>query len=215
MKKIKIRGFKRRLKLLETWRLKELNFCLSEYLINNNYRNSDILVHPWCDISIVNSCFPEPKGKIKQKMLEGLLDIFENWKNQLEKMGKPYYLKIWIFEPRFSRSQVVCAIGDKIDYYENRFFKPPNQKILDLSKYPKNKINLEKLNWTYYWDEDELDESSIGPPENWNNFNEYLENKIWYYKQLKKAHRTSNFINQEGQSNEYYSFFKGHLWIGY
>lgn len=41
----------------------------------------------------------------------------------MEKLNKSYYLKIWLYEPRISKSQVVCAIDYKIEYYENIFEK--------------------------------------------------------------------------------------------
>jgi len=49
--------------------------------------------------------------------------IYDSWKTELEKLNKPYYLKIWLYEPRISKSQVVCAIDDKIEYYDNIFEK--------------------------------------------------------------------------------------------
>lgn len=72
---------------------------------------------------MTNSQFPEPKGKAKKDILNGLEKIYDNWKVKLEKSNKPYYLKIWLYEPRISKSQVVCAIDAKIEYYENIFEK--------------------------------------------------------------------------------------------
>ncbi|RYG54578.1 MAG: hypothetical protein EOO01_01125 [Chitinophagaceae bacterium] len=54
-------------------------------------------------------------------IIQGLETIYDNWMLQLDAIGEPYYLKIWLYEPRLSKSQVVCAIGDKITYYDNMF----------------------------------------------------------------------------------------------
>src|SRR4051812_38389727 len=125
----KIRGHKRRNKHIDNWRLENLSFNLKDYLLNECERYyAKIRVHPWSGLSLTSSVTPEPTGKTKQKMLLGLLDIYEYWKNQLDKLGQSYYLKIWLFEPRFSQSQVVCAIGENVDFYENTFYKPDTAK---------------------------------------------------------------------------------------
>jgi hypothetical protein len=142
MRQQKIRGNKRRQRYIEEWRLKnlKLHFDLIEKYDSDHI---GIVVHPWCDISIANSKIPEPKGVIKQLMLSGLIDIYESWKEQLDKLEQPYYLKLWLFTTRFSKSQVVCAIGEKIEYYENVFFKPDKDKILALENFGSLKAQLE------------------------------------------------------------------------
>jgi hypothetical protein len=120
MKLKKIRGHNRKHRDIERWRITNLELGL-DHLKKYNYDYAKILIHPWCDISITKSEIPVPKGETKQLILSGLIDIYHSWKSTLDEIGQPYYLKIWLFEPRFSRSQVVCAIGDRIDYYENMF----------------------------------------------------------------------------------------------
>ena len=83
------------------------------------YNYTKIRVSPWSRLSLINSEFAEPKSKTRHELLKGLEKIYCAWRSELEKLGEPYYLKIWVFEPRFSESQVVCAIGDKINWYEN------------------------------------------------------------------------------------------------
>jgi hypothetical protein len=156
MKYQKIRGHKRRRKDIEQWRLENLDLRL-DLIEKYNYANIDIIVHPWCDISIINSAFPEPKGKTKQLMLNGLIDIYHSWKKQMDKSGQTYYLKIWLYEPRFAKSQVVCAVGDRIDYYENLFIKSDKKKQLMTVNYCNLKSKLDVLNWQYRLDEDHIE----------------------------------------------------------
>lgn len=134
MRNEKIRGHFRRHKQIDKWRQENLalNFDLLE---KYNREYAEIIVHPWCDISIIKSAIPNPTRKTKKLILTGLLDIHDSWKKQLDKLGQPYCLKIWLFEPRFSQSQVVCAIKDKIDYYENNFYKPDLPKTINLDNY--------------------------------------------------------------------------------
>lgn len=145
MKKIrKIRGFNRRFRQLEQW--KEANLLLRSDLLENYERDHiDIVVHPWCDISVTKSHIPEPKRKMRRKMLSALLDIYQSWEKQLQQLGIPYYLKIWLFEPRFSQSQVVCAVGNQIHFYEQTFEKA-DQHSMKLNPYLKSDSRLQKMN---------------------------------------------------------------------
>jgi hypothetical protein len=128
----------------------------------------------------------------------------------LDKIGQPYYLKIWLFEPRFSKSQVVCAIGDRIDYYENLFFKPENGKQLQSVNYGSLKKRLDAFEWEYRLDEDHIEEDYVGEPKQYLTNNDFLETKKWFDKTMKKPHR----ITKLDDAIEYYSFKKGNLWLG-
>ena len=163
MRQRKIRGFNRRIRDIDNWRLDNLDLRL-DLIEKYNGDHIDIVVHPWCDISIINSKIPEPKRKTKKLMLNGLIDIYESWKIQLDKLDKPYYLKIWLFEQRFSKSQVVCAIADRIEYYENNFFKPDFKKQFKTSNYGQLSGRLQKFDWDYRLDEDHYENNFVGEP---------------------------------------------------
>lgn len=117
MKKKKIRGHNRRWKAIEKWisanKPLDLDY-LREY--QNDY--AKIRVHPWGGISVTSSQIPEPQHLTRQKLLLGLIEIYDSWQQALKTFDQPYYLKLWLFEPQFSMSQVVCALGKEIDYYE-------------------------------------------------------------------------------------------------
>jgi hypothetical protein len=213
VKQHKIRGFNRRFRDIENWRLENLDLRLD--LIEKHHREyCKIIVHPWCDISIINSKIPEPKRKAKNLILIGLLDIYESWKAQLDKLGKPYYLKIWIFEPRFSKSQVVCAIADKIEFYENNFFNPCFKNDFNTSNYGQLSDRLEKIDWEYRLDEDHYDNCEVGEPEMYATLQDYEESKIWFNRLIKKQHRMIELDEPIGEVTELYSFKRGDLWIG-
>jgi len=209
MKYQKIRGHKRRQKAVERWRGKNLDLRL-DLIEKYNYDNIDIVVHPWCDISIINSAFPEPKRKTKQLILNGLIDIYHSWKEQLDKIDQPYYLKIWLFESRFSKSQVVCAVGNRIDYYEDLFFEPKNVKQFKSENYGSLKIKLDSLKWEHCLDEDHIEADYIGKPEQYLTYKDFLEVRKWFNKTMKKPHRTTKLDD----AVEYYSFKKGSVWVG-
>lgn len=209
MREQKIRGHNRRHKHIEDWRLENLNLRF-DLIDQYNSDHINIIVHPWCDISIGNSIIPEPKAKTKRLLLKGLIDIYQSWKMQLDRMGKPYYLKIWLFEPRFSKSQVVCAIGDRIPYYENLFLKSYNirNSVPENFEYIKNQNKT--LSWNPYLDEDHFDNNEVGEPELYPTQRHFELSKIWFIRQLKKPHKTTNI----DEKTELYSFRRGEIWIG-
>ena len=215
MRQKKIRGHKRIWNEIENWRLENLDLNLTDYLLNERDRYyARISVHPWSGPSLTNSVIPQPTGKTKQKMLNGLLDIYEGWKNQLDKLGQPYYLKIWLFEPRFSQSQVVCAIGENADFYENTFFKPEESKELYTGNYGKLKSRLDNFTWDYRLDEDHYDNTEVQEPEIYASRQDYEDTKKWFEKLLKKPHRTYKFKEPIGETTESYSFKRGDIWLG-
>lgn len=213
MRTRKIRGQRRRHKHIEKWRRENLE--LRHDLIEKyNGDRIDIIVHPWCDTSIIRSAIPFPKRKTKYLMLNGLLDIYESWKTQLDQIGKPYYLKIWIFEPRFSDSQVVCAVSERIDFYENNFYAPEQAKIFNPQKYASLKQRLEKLNWDYRLDENHYGNNEVGQPEQYATRKDYEESVVWFNELMKRPHRTTILKESQDDTTEFYSFKQGDMWIG-
>lgn len=213
MRKIKIRGQNRKLKEIEAWRLKNLNLNLK--ILNTHGRDkAEIIVHPWCDLAIRTSYFPQPRGQVKIKMLSGLLDIYESWKRELDSLGISYYLKIWLFEPRFSSSQVVCAISDNADYYERIFYKPETSKTVPFHNYGILKNRIQHIKWDYHLDEDTFNNDEVGELEHYATRQDFEYSKKWLNRLMKKQHRTVILKEPFDNITEYYSFKRGDLWIG-
>lgn len=205
----KTRGHKRIWKDIEKWKNANLKLDL-ENLKQNERDYAKIWVHPYSGISLTNRQTPEPKTETKKRILNGLLDIYESWKNQLDKLNEPYYLKVWLFEPRFSKSQIVCAIGNSIDVYQNNFSIPENAKEFTNNFGEIIKSRIENFNWECRLDEDFLFSSDIGNPEDYENEKEYLEYKKWFKNKLKKRHIKKTI--EDG--SESYAFELGNVWIG-
>lgn len=159
----KIRGHKKIHRQIESWRNAYLHPDLN---LLNEYKRLyvKIMIHPFCDISVTNSKIPSPKGKTKILMLSALLDIYDSWKNKLDKTGQPYYLKLWLFEPRFSKSQVVCAMGDLVDFYNNTFTKSAKAEPLNTTQYGKLHARLKNYYWELHLDEDIYAKEEKGEP---------------------------------------------------
>jgi hypothetical protein len=208
MKKKKIRGHKRRQKQIEIWRQKALSFNLIEYLENNSQTCfMKLAIHPWNGLSLINSTPKEPNSHTKRQIISTLCEIYSNWKRQLDSIGIPYYLKIWLFDPQISQSQVVCAVGDQLDFYQNTFYKPEVNLQFPLNKFGKINTGFEQFKWEYHLDEFHLDNTYLDEAE-------IGGNKSWISKQMKKPHRTVHLNKPIGDVVETYSFKKNNVWIG-
>ena len=89
----KIRGHNRILKSIEDWKTYNLELDL-EYLKSNQRNYCKIWVSPFANISVTNSEIPSPKGKHRQEIIKGLLEIYTHWETQLNTLNKPYYFLI-------------------------------------------------------------------------------------------------------------------------
>lgn len=92
MRTKKIRGHRRHWKNIDNWIEAHKSLDL-HFLKDRQYDYAKIRVHPWSGINMVMSQIPEPKGTTKSKILYGLIEIYDTWKTELNKLGEPYYLK--------------------------------------------------------------------------------------------------------------------------
>ncbi len=205
----KIRGHRRRQKKIELWRQSFLTLD-KDYLSQRQKTYVKIYVHPYSGISLTNSITPQPYGKTKHDILKGLLDIYASWKIELDTLKQPYYLKIWLFEPRFSTSQVVCAIGDMTEFYNNTFNKADHLKELPLKNYSRLADRMAKFKWDLYLDEDHHDSTEILERNDYASTKDYEDDKKWFSRLLKKPHTTHKLPG----GGEMYNFKRGHVWVG-
>lgn len=88
------------------------------------------------------------KGLIRKRIVQLLFEIHDSWKVELEKLNTPYYLAIWLCEPQIIRSEVVCAIDERIEMYSTNWFDPSEKAPFILSEsYGKNRDQLNRFNW--------------------------------------------------------------------
>lgn len=207
----KIRGNKKRIKQIENWRINNLEIDL-DYFEKTNKDYVKFRIFPWNPVEMSLHNYPNPKGKIRKKIIESFFDIYESWNAQLKELGKPFYLKIWMFEPDIYNSQVVCAINEKIEYYENIFHKPEQQKKLAKSSLEKisNRINL--YNWNYSIEEYPIFENEY-IRENFASDKDYLEEQKWLKSKLKKPFREINQV-KEGITEKIILIKGSDVWLG-
>lgn len=142
----KIRGINRRKRAIEQWGDNHTNLDMD--LLNQiKIDYVKFWVQPWYRLPLGNSIYPEPTGDCEYLLIKKLNKIYQSWKSALDDLQKPYYLQIWLFEEYISQAQVVCAIEDSKEFYENIFELIPEQPsngIQNSAHY--NKANAEYLN---------------------------------------------------------------------
>ncbi len=177
-----------------------------EYLKQRQREYVKVWVHPFSGIFILNSEFSPPKGKSRQKILEGIFTIYHSWKKQLDELEIPYYLKIWYFPHDVLKNQVVCAIGDFVDFYDVTFFKPEATKT-----FPED---TKGLTWEYRHQEHHIRESDIEEPEMFGTYRDYLDYKKWIDGVMKNPKtRINTYQNEDGTKDTYYSIKECDVWI--
>jgi len=149
----KIRGHKRIHRTIERFKHAILDIDIYTYIKKNNRIFITLDIHPWNSLSVTNSIVPQPKGKTKLYMLKALLDIYDYCHSQLQQLSEPYYCKLWLFERFFSHSQIVCATGIFIDYYETTFRKLVQKKHYPYDNFTLYNEQLKQFTWQIFINE--------------------------------------------------------------
>jgi hypothetical protein len=202
----KIRGHKRIWKAIDNWvqNCKQLDI---DYLKSNQREYVKIWIQPFGNIPILNSVFAPPKGKTRRKIIAGILEIHNHWKKELDKLNEPYYLKIWFYNNDVSNSQVVCSIGELLDFYDKTFHKPKENK-----PFPSDSLGLQ---WEYRLNENHFTVNEIGEPDEFYSLQDYIDNKKMVKRIMKNPKtRISKFTNKEGETTTYYSEKHADVWLG-
>lgn len=205
----KIRGHSKIQKNIQKWIDSNCTLDL-EALLEFNYQYVQINILPWMNKPLVGSRLLEPNGFTKNMLLDGLGIIYDNWKSQLEKLDQPYYLKIWLNEPRLTKSEVVCGIKEKIEEFENSFYKI---NLEENKSYLINQLSSD-FKWECAIDEDLVFERDVSSPENYINIEEYYSDKKLLNKAKKKGFRNKAIENSLGEKDVLYFIPKGKIWIG-
>lgn len=210
MRIVKIRGHRRHWKVIKKWSANNHDLNLKN-LKDRGYDYTKIWVHPWSGLNMSFSEIPHPRGQTKRLMLEGLTSIYTAWKEKLDSLGEPFYLKIWYFEPRIAKSQFVCAIGDYIDYYNGIFEEHP-QPDNYFDNIPKTL--QDKFDWDCGYDYIFYDKSDLlWPADQYSTDNGYLYDRRLLRK-LEKGNYKSELITIGDVSNTAFSVPAGRIWTG-
>lgn len=156
MRTKKIRGHKRIHRNIERFKHNILAVNICSYIKKYNRIIITLDIHPWNSLSVTHSIVPQPRGKTKLYMLQTLLDIYDHCHTQLQQLNEPYYCKLWLFEPSFSQSQIVCATGTFINFYETTFVHTLQQRRFPYDNFSVCKQQLMQLSWQPYIDDTDM-----------------------------------------------------------
>lgn len=137
----KVRGWKRRLRELERFRRAHLELDV-EALRRSEVVYVKLWLDPWSRL------VPrDPPVWFRRRVLAAFLDILHSWNRALEAAGEPFYLRLWLFDPRFHRTQVVAAVGDRIAWYRNSFEAAPGARPVPPPHLHDPAYDLAALEW--------------------------------------------------------------------
>ncbi len=143
----KVRGWPRRLRQVE--RLREQYATPHDGRLNAyGYDTARLSLSPWGDL--VNREMPV---RLRRRTLGVLLDLQNTWRAYLSdrqaQTGEPFDLMLWVFDRPFSQTQLVAAVGERVDFYRTTFgaasagtpLRPP-------TLYDDPAYDLDALTWT-------------------------------------------------------------------
>ncbi|HEX2091384.1 MAG TPA: hypothetical protein VHG28_03240 [Longimicrobiaceae bacterium] len=137
----KVRGWKRRLRQLDRFQREHQALNL-DALCRNEVAYVKLWLDPWSRLVPRN-----PPVWFRRRVLHAFLEILRSWHRALEVAGEPYYLRLWLFHPRFYQTQVVAAVGDRIEYYETLFVPDDRVRTLPPPQYEDPSYDLRLLEW--------------------------------------------------------------------
>lgn len=143
--KKKVRGWPRRLRRLEAFRERHRGLEASEIEAGRGWVKLGL--DPW------DRLVPrEPPVWLRRRMLDVLLDVHRSWHAGLEAheraTGESFDCQLWLFDPHFSRSQVVFAVGEERAWYREPFPAGPDVPPRPPALYDDSAYRLEALDWT-------------------------------------------------------------------
>jgi hypothetical protein len=207
----KIRGQKRLRKKIESWRESSL-YPNMEMIKKNHYDYVKVWVSPYNNLRFKERDYTGPTTKNRRLILSALMDIYYSWDLELKKMNIPYYLRIWLYEPRITSSQVVCGIDDRIEHYENAFPWAANKIGFTPDRYKDLANRIDEFNWIKAVDE-EIIENDFWPKDQYKTEGDYFFDQRMFKKLEKLEIRKKNLSDETKKLMRYY-VPKGHIWIG-
>ena len=207
----KIRGQRKLTQRIEGWRTANLELDLQQ-LAERQYEYVKVWISPWDNLRYKERDFTGPRSTHRTSIVQSLIDIYDSWEQQLNQLGEPFYLKIWLYEPRVTSSQVVCATGERINYYDTLFREPENQPTFPDLRYKSINDQLKQFNWEPRIDE-EIIENDFWPIEGYATPEDYYFDQSLYRKLERSNHRREEYKSGETKGIRYF-VPKGTVWIG-
>ena len=151
------------------------------------------------------------RGLIRKRIVQLLFEIHDKWKIELEKLNKPYYLAIWLCEPHIMRSEVVCAIDERIELYSDHWFDISEKgSLIRKEAYGQSQHQFDRFNWErkkLYNTHENADYNGL--KEQYDKIENYYNDRRYYQRVLPKCKK----IEDSKYGKVYYQEV-GDVWIG-
>ena len=207
----KIRGLKRRQRDIDSW--VEFNKSVDlDRIRKHGYQYVKPKVGPWSNLY---NDRPYPTN-YRRQLLTNLIDLYFNWRQVLDKEFEKYYLKLWIQYPRFIDSQLIAAIGDKINHYDNFEHVKVDNREFPLREFQNETERISKFDWQVYSDIDVYWEREFteSKPEYYYSHADYSADQRLYKKLLSDNVPSRMTSDEDGNSQRLFYKHKGHIWTG-
>lgn len=191
-KRKKIRGWKRRIKYIERWGedIKTpylLNFNKNGYVYDRCYLPSFYMLEK-----------RHPPLWFYKKIIEKFIIAFKEWSNIFKTQGTPFDLLIWLYDPAYIRSEIICYKMDNPGGQKTFGWESEISKSFPFQKFAHPSYDLGQFEWTLGDDDlvifqSEIDDEGL-------DVNEYLA-----YGYVKKT---------PSEHGVYYTYRLGDIWMG-
>ncbi|MGG1661445.1 hypothetical protein [Brevibacillus sp. NRS-1366] len=138
--KKKVRGWKRRIREVEDWKKRCIGLDLDTLLVDHK-DYVKLWIDPWYRLVRRN-----PPQWLTRIIFKAMVEIYCSWHEKLRDLNEPFYLKIWLYHPSFTQSQIVVAIKEQIQYYESLF-----DRDLQSKKFPSHFFAGEEITGRFEW----------------------------------------------------------------
>ena len=202
----KVRGHARRQRQIARWVAAQCRLR-TDLLATYNGDHASILIRPWSGISLTNSRIAEPRRCTKLLILKALFGICEAWQTQITQQGLDYVAQVWVYEPRFSKSEVVCIPRENLEKMsENKsdFYPIYFNKIIE---------NHKKIEWYSLPDEEYYDNTDLGQADAYASMHEFLRATRWFDLMRRKSYRKQHLNSPIGEILDAFWVKRGKIWI--
>lgn len=138
--KKKIRGWRRRIKQIDQWKQRFIDLDMEE-MFRSNRDYVKLWIDPFFRLTRRN-----PPIWYSRLLLEAMIEVYQSWYEQMQRLNEPFYLKIWLYHPNFIHSQIVVAFRDCLHFYDNTFEKSNDKKAFPSQLYGKI-AGLQDFKW--------------------------------------------------------------------
>ena len=191
----KVRGWRRRIKALDAWQKR----CETPDFDRFENRKEDYIklyIHPWYALQK-----RQPPAKFQREILKRMLQLMHTWNEHFKAHNQPFDLQMWLFQPNFISSEIVCAKVENWGEKRDNYFKLETENKPFPHLHFQNK-DLENLTWDLRFFENVLQKKE-----------DNLDD-IFIQSLLKEGYKSEIILQGSDTEDVMYSKKDSDVWIG-